>query len=298
MRPAPLMLLLPLLASTLCAAEERPGKIVYSRMEGERALLHVMNADGSGDALLPGQTATLNLFPTWSPDGKRIAFMTCGRHMPLQVSVINADGSGLTVLNTPARIAGLPAWSPDGKQLAFASGDEAPSVYVADPSGNGARQVNPGGSSGIFPFWSKDGKAVGYTRIKPGEEAGEIVLAKLAGGEEVLTQAGKLAVAGANALSPDGKRLLYVVIDRAEKSGSLRLLDLATKVENTLAPLDLAYAGEFFLAPTPAWSPDGKGILIAIAGEKGRALCRLSDDGKSRTRLTPEGIDCLQAAWR
>ena len=38
-------------------------------------------------------------------------------------------------------------------------------IYVADTGGNGARQVNPAGSAGMFPFWSRDGKAVGYTRM-------------------------------------------------------------------------------------------------------------------------------------
>jgi TolB protein len=276
----------------------RAGKIVYARQEGDRVLLHVMNADGTADAVVPGQTASFNLLPAWSPDGRRIAFMGGGKQEGGHIYLTNADGTGASQPNTPSPMAGLPAWSPDGKQLAFCSGKEAPFVYIADAEGNGARPLVPAGARGVFPFWSRDGKAVGYTRLNAGEEKGEIVLAKLDGsGEAVLTQTGKLTVAGANALSPDGKRLLYIAVDIGGRSGTLRVLDLASKIENTIMELKLDYVGEFFLAPAPAWSPDGKGALLPLVTEKGRGLFLVSEDGKTRTRLTPEGVDCLQAAW-
>jgi Tol biopolymer transport system component len=283
-------------AALLQGGAPRVGKIVYARQEGMRAALHVMNADGSGDAVLPGQTASMNIMPNWSPDGKRIAFMVGGRQEPVRVVISNADGSGATILDPPARAAGLPAFSPDGKQLAFTSGDAAPSVYLADTAGNGARQLNAAGTGAMFPFWSRDGKAVGYTRMQ--DERGELVLARVDGsGESVLTQTGKLAVAGANAVSPDGKRLAFLAVDVAARTGSLRMIDLAERVETTITDLKLDYAGEFFLAPAPAWSPDGKGILLPIVAGKGRPLFLISADGKTRTRLTPEEVECLQAAW-
>ena len=123
------------------AADAPGGSIVYSRSDGGRFLLHVMNADGSGDRLLPGQTAQVNLFPSWSPDGKRIAFTTAPAvNAPTHgVALINADGTGLVDLPVPSMRAGLAAWSPDGKQLAFISGEEIPAVYVCGADGNGQR---------------------------------------------------------------------------------------------------------------------------------------------------------------
>ncbi|WP_433295313.1 TolB family protein [Actinoplanes sp. CA-030573] len=52
--------------------------------------------------------------PRWSPDGKRIAYLT-----GTQLWTMNADGTGPKRLTT--RAAGGPAWSPDGKWIAFAS---------------------------------------------------------------------------------------------------------------------------------------------------------------------------------
>jgi Tol biopolymer transport system component len=294
-----LVLALALCVPPLRAADAPGGQIVYPRKEGDGYQLHMMNADGTGDRVLANQPAGVCVFPAWSPDGKRIAFMNspglqANQH---QVCLINADGSGLVTLNAPSQRAGLAAWSPDGKQLAFTAGDEAPNVYVSDAGGNGARQVNPAGAGAAGAFWLPDGKTIGYTRLMANEK-GPIVLAKVdGGGEEPLTQGDGLAVAGPNALSPDGRKLLYFVLQRETMKGSLRLWEFAAKVENTILDVDLG-DGKLMTIPLAAWSPDGKAFLIPMKTEKGTGLFRVSLDSKTRTRLTPEGVDCLAGAWR
>src|SRR5687768_17201630 len=76
------------------AAEPAGGQIIYTRKEGDRFVLHVMNADGTGDKAISGLTTKANLFPAGSPDGKRVAFMS-GSELQgndFGISVIHADG--------------------------------------------------------------------------------------------------------------------------------------------------------------------------------------------------------------
>src|SRR6266498_3522854 len=87
------------------AAQPPGGQIVYSRKEGDRYLLHIMNADGTGDRLLAGPTANVNLFPTWSPDGKRILYTSSPSQTgkDISISIVNADGTGNKVMDLPQR---------------------------------------------------------------------------------------------------------------------------------------------------------------------------------------------------
>jgi Tol biopolymer transport system component len=95
-------------------------------------VLHVTNADGTGDHVLaaasrspgaPGGCAPI-LTPAWSPDGHSIAF---GRLMkpPLGIDLflISPNGKHLHRLtDQPNMLNVSPTWSPDGKQIAFEVG--------------------------------------------------------------------------------------------------------------------------------------------------------------------------------
>ena len=76
--------------------------------------VHVMNADGSGERRLTPEGAR-NRAPTWSPDGRKIAFVS-NRNGNQEIYVMNADGSGqrnLTRTRGPRETS--VAWSPAQK---------------------------------------------------------------------------------------------------------------------------------------------------------------------------------------
>ena len=78
--------------------------------------VNVMNADGSNIAALPNTQE--GLFPAWSPDGLRIAFVIDSDDIEVyQLNVVNADGSGLVTLLDGHF--GYPTWSPDGSKILF-----------------------------------------------------------------------------------------------------------------------------------------------------------------------------------
>ena len=95
---------------------------------------------------------------TWSPDGKRIAFLTGG-----VVHVINADGSG--VRRVPARpLFGDFTWAPDGRRVAFsvaAGGDIR--ILVASVDGGATKVLTSAVSGAVLPSWSPRGSSIAFT---------------------------------------------------------------------------------------------------------------------------------------
>src|SRR5262245_11744686 len=55
--------------------------------------------------------------PTWSPDGKRLAFSLFG-----SIWTVNAEGGAANQLTTSTGYHAHPAWSPSGNRIAFVSG--------------------------------------------------------------------------------------------------------------------------------------------------------------------------------
>jgi Tol biopolymer transport system component len=103
-----------------------------------------MNADGSGLRRLTRNPA-VDADPTWSPDGRRIAFES-KRGGNFDIYVMNADGSGQRRLTQSG---GDPAWSPDGRRIAFV-GDSG--IYVMHADGSGLRSLTPNAGD-AFPGW-------------------------------------------------------------------------------------------------------------------------------------------------
>lgn len=82
-------------------------------------------ADGTGTATPLVSGPGTNVAPSWSPDGRRLAFMS-DRDGNFEVYVANADGSGPTRLTDNPLQDENPVWSPDGTKLAFDRRECAP----------------------------------------------------------------------------------------------------------------------------------------------------------------------------
>jgi Tol biopolymer transport system component len=116
----------------------------------------LINADGSGQSVLDTETTGRDHAPSWSPDGRWIAFVTRGDGEP-SLYVSRSDGSQRRLL---VQHGAAPAWSPDGKRIAFRA---ANGIEFVSPNGKllaarpPFRAGVPVGISGP-PVWSPDGK--------------------------------------------------------------------------------------------------------------------------------------------
>ena len=91
------------------------------------AEIYVMRVNSQGvpvqDGLPNPQRLTFNneeeAAPTWSPDGKRIAYMCHNGGRDFEICVMNADGTNQTALTNNSIHDARPSWSPDGTQIVF-----------------------------------------------------------------------------------------------------------------------------------------------------------------------------------
>jgi TolB protein len=179
-----------------------------------------------------------NFRPTFSPDGKLIAFVSDKTSTFPTLWLMNAaDGSGRRALATPGlqqQDVDSMAWSPDGSQLAVTLFNEpGPTQIALVPLGVAARQSGrvltdlPGGA--LDPTWSPDGSWLGFA----GRDGfGVEIFAVRPDGTSVtrLTAEGQLA--RSPAWSPDGRQIAFLsnktgyfevwLIDvQADRSGAL-----------------------------------------------------------------------------
>jgi Tol biopolymer transport system component len=112
-------------------------------------------------------------FPSWSPDGRSIAFhgVGAGTTSKTEIFVIEIDGSGLRRLTNNAWADARPDWSPDGRQLAFQSDRSGSTeIYVMNADGSSAVQLTSGAppAASQAPDWSPDGRSIVFQSSRDG----------------------------------------------------------------------------------------------------------------------------------
>ena len=139
--------------------------------------------------------------PSWSPDGKRIAFQAY-RDSTWQIWTVAADGKELKPVTSSPFDDREPVWSPDGTRLAFAS-DRSGSydIWVLTLATGGVRQITTAPSNEFMPSW-RSATEIAYVsdrRDNPGIYA---VAAAGGAGETLITSAG--GALAAPAFGPNG----------------------------------------------------------------------------------------------
>lgn len=111
----------------------------------------------SGDASPKFKNLGLGNCPSFSPDGKRIAFLSNAKDVESGIYIMNADDSNRTLLGSYGR----PKWSPDGRQILISSFSSPCEVSLIDveTAKVGTIQI---ADRQIFPFpsWADEGTIV------------------------------------------------------------------------------------------------------------------------------------------
>ena len=154
------------------------GQIAFVSGRSGNPEIYVMDADG-GNLRRLTDNSDRDFSPAWSPDGKRIAFISerdgHPRRVPgwfaSEIYVMDADGGNQQNLtNNPANDRS-PSWSPDGKRIAFHSNREGRfnyEIYVMDADGGNLQRLTENPNLDEDPAWSPDGERIVFSSAREG----------------------------------------------------------------------------------------------------------------------------------
>jgi TolB protein len=252
--------------------------------------------------------------PTWSPDGKTIAYsvgtgvieLTPRSSGPAPASPSTAAATGIHEIDVPSGVdrlvaadGDMVAWSPDGTKLAFVENSSAgPRLVVSNADGSGASRITDGSYLVLGPAWSPDGREVAYLRV--GEVQRHLELAPLTGGKaRQLTGGDDLdpnnGVAFTPAWSADGARLALVEWRPNPGVIALGLVAARDGSHKWVTATGLTAKG---IEVQPAFAPDGSAFAFTADHDGWLRVYVGGPDGQNAKPLLTGDRVTAQPAWR
>jgi Tol biopolymer transport system component len=220
--------------------------------------------------------------PKWSPDGKRIVYVSAaGEHgsAPYHIATMNADGTNTQQLTDGETRDYSPTWSPDGGQIAYVhahdySGGGPLAIFIMNSDGSGKEQVTPYAYYNDLS-WSPDGRYIAYFTFVPD---GIFVLDMDSYQSYPLTDQWTDSFP---VWSPDGEYIAFqsARCDTNEHFDIYVMRSDGTDVRRLTT--DPAYDRR------PSWSPDGKKILFESNRDSEEYhIYVMNADGSKKRRVT------------
>ena len=247
--------------------------------------LMVADADGHNPQTVVRSREPL-LSPAWSPDGRRLAYVSFERGN--STIYIQELSTGARELVASFRgINGAPSFSPDGTRLAMTlSRSGNPEIYVMDLASRALTPITRHFSIDTEAVWTPDGQSLIFTSDRAGRP--QLYQVPASGGEPVrLTFEGDYNAKAS--VSFDGKKIAMAQGSRNVYRIAVLDRSRATPVWQTLSPGNLD--------ESPSFAPNASMLLYATK-EGGRGvLYAVSADARVRQRLVLTDGDVREPAW-
>lgn len=239
--------------------------------------VNLVDYDGFGSRQFTRDNS-ISLFPAFSPDGRRLAYVSYRSGFP-NVVVRGEDGLIIGATQFKATTTS-PSIAPDGR-LVFSSSKDGGGMdlYVANQDGSGARRLTTTRKAvNISPRWNpKTGLEIAFISDRGGNPQIYLIGADGSNERPLLTLGGQM---DSPAWSPDG-RFLAFTWDGGGGSFNIYLADIATA-----QVVRLTREGR---NESPAWSPDGRHLAFQ-SNRTGRwEIWVMHIDGSEQRQLTRTG---------
>ena len=220
----------------------------------------------------------LNIFPSWSPDGRAIAYTSYRRGYPdIFISLIYQG-----TMETPTNGVGqnwLPAFSPDGTRIAFTSNRDGNSeIYVMHRDGSGLRRLTNHPAIDSTPTWAPSGGQIAFASDRTG--APQIWVVSADGLD--LRRLSSESYADRPTWSPAP----YNEIAFAARTGSRFDIKIYEVDKGTTRQITFGEGSN----ESPAWAPSGRHLaFMSTRNARASQIFTVRRDGKNLKQITRDG---------
>jgi TolB protein len=259
-------------------------KIAFTRETGPRRKeIMVMDFDGNRVSRVTAN-GSINLTPAWSPDGRRLAYVTFVTGRP-EIHLVDADGTRSQVFAREGDLNSAPEWAPDGSAIVYsASRDGNTELLRIDLGNNRITRLTNNPAIDTSPAFSPNGREIAFTSDRTGTPQIWVMDAEGANVRRVTVEGSYNESA---AWSPRGTSLAY--ISRIDGRFDIMLRDLAAGTTRRLTH------GEGN-NENPRFSPDGMHLVFASNRSGPYQIFTMDLDGGNLRPLT-RGDNCQTPDW-
>lgn len=267
------VLLLVLSFFGLTIINSNPASAVVPGQNGRIAYdfgVNIYTAEPDGTDANQITSSNTDLFPKWSPDGTKIAFISL-RDGTYEIYVMDADGSNQTRLTTSSGLMTqfhqYPDWSPDGSKILYTDANLSAvtsKIAVMDADGSNKVELTDGSYIDTFPTWSPDGTKILFTSNRDEADPGLSELYTMdPDGSNVTRITNRAGADMYGSWSPDGSKIIF----SSDEGGGYNLYTVNPDGSGLSALMSLAANEE---ARSGAyWSPDGSKIIFTLTIDEG-----------------------------